>query len=114
MLVCLHLGPFFFECTSLVRSFFSFLDGEGSINTYLLNLIFELFTLRHFMSLVLLECVCYHFEFSLLKFTQWLPRGPHKVSGLGSFMLLINYLVQTNLMNNIKVLRNYDHDEATI
>ena len=29
-------------------------------------------------------------------------------------MLLINYLVQTNLMNNIKVLRNYDHDEATI
>ena len=114
MLVCLHLGPFFFECTSLVRSFFSFLDGEGSINTYLLNLIFELFTLRHFMCLVLLECVCYHFEFSLLKSTQWLPRGPHKVSGLGSFMLLINYLVQTNLMNNIKVLRNYDHDEATI
>ena len=94
--------------------FFSFLDGEGSINTYLLNLIFELFTLRNFMCLVILECACYHFEYSLLKSTQWLPRGPHKVSDLGGFMLLINYLVQTNLMNNIKVLRNYDHDDKTI
>ena len=125
MLVCLHPGLFFFfffDSTCLVTDFFSYLDGENTVNTYLLNLIFELFTLLHFMCLVLLECACYHFEFSLLKSTQWLPRASHKVGVLASFMLLINYLVQTYLMNSIKLLtimtqhghRNYDHDDTTI
>ena len=70
MLVCLHPGifvfVFFFECTV----YSEFLDGEGSINTYLLNLIFNLFTLLHFVCLVLLECTSYHYELTLLKSTQ--------------------------------------------
>ena len=70
MLVCLHPGifvfVFFLECTV----YSEFLDGEGSINTYLLNLIFNLFTLLHFVCLVLLECTSYHYELTLLKSTQ--------------------------------------------
>ena len=34
-----------------------------------------------------------------------LQRGPHKIGGLGTCKLLMNYLTQTNLMNhNIKVI----------
>ena len=42
-------------------------DEKDSINTYLLNLIFKLFALLHFVCLVLLECACYNYEFSLLQ-----------------------------------------------
>ena len=55
----MHLSSQFFF-------FFSFLDGEHSNNTYLLNLIFEVFALLLFVCLALLECACYHYKFNLL------------------------------------------------
>ena len=43
-----------------------------------------------------------------------LPRGPHKIGGLGTCILLMNYLTQTNFDDdNIKVIRYYDHDDTT-
>ena len=70
MLVCLHPGTFVFVFFLSAPVYSEFLDGEGSINTYLLNLIFNLFTLLHFVCLILLECGCYHYELTLLKSTQ--------------------------------------------
>ena len=61
MLVCLNAGLFFWVHLSNQKM------GIGSINTYLLNLIFGLFVLLYFLCLVLLECTCYRCEFSLLK-----------------------------------------------
>ena len=69
MLIGDRLGLFFLECTCPVGIFFfffSYLDEEGSNNTYLLNLIFELFVPFHFVCLVLLKCACYHYRFNLL------------------------------------------------
>ena len=44
-----------------------------------------------------------------------LPRDPHNLGGLGTCMLLMSYLTQTNLMKTIsQVIRNYNHDETTI
>ena len=63
MLICHHPGLFLFSAP--VQSEKK-IDGKDSVNTYLLNLIFELFAPLHFASLVLLECACYHYEFSLL------------------------------------------------
>ena len=63
MLVCHHSGLSLF--ITPVQSEKK-IDGKDSVNTYLLNLIFELFTPLHFVSLVLLECACHHYEFSLL------------------------------------------------
>ena len=74
MLVCLHPVFFFFFFFFWVhlssQNSFSFTDGEGSIDTYLITLILKLFALLHFVCLVLLECACYHYEFSPLKSTQ--------------------------------------------
>ena len=73
MLVCLHPGIYlfiFFWVHLSSQIFFSFTDGQGSINTYLLNLILKLFALLHLVCLVFLQCACYHYEFSSLKSIQ--------------------------------------------
>ena len=40
-----------------------------------------------------------------------LPRSPHEIGGLGTCMLLMNYLTQANLMMTIS---NYGHGDTTI
>ena len=34
-----------------------------------------------------------------------LPKGPHEITGLGTCMLLMNYLTQTDLMKTVSKLR---------
>ena len=40
-----------------------------------------------------------------------LSRGPHKIGGSGTCMLLTNYSTDTNLM---MIISKYDHGETTI
>ena len=67
MLVCHHPSLFFVSTAGQSQNdFLLFLDGKDSINTYLLNLIFESFAPLHLLCLLHLQCTCYHYEFSLV------------------------------------------------